>query len=513
MRVPNVARLGHDDVMTQGRKKAASRDVANSAKRRKKDRSSLARRAARARTPAHEWTPALRWGCRFAAVAGVFAGAWGLLFANELRSPSVRTYADILQAFAAGFRPAADVAAAFVALWLAFRVARFAYRHRPRREPVEPQPAPADVAADRIGAKVAAIVPGSQTRVESDGSRVKEIVIDHPQETALTSDVTVRLEDVLNDALGLNYVLRYDAVRDRSRFWNRPDPLRELVPAGDVPASVDLSKIRVGIHEDGSPFYVRLLGNHYLIAGATGAGKGSIQWAVVRGLATDIRSGRVRVISIDPKGGMELGPGEPLWTRFSCGRGVTMEQMTKSSYARQEQMIEALERVVREMLDRAEQFGAAGIRKPDAFTPQTPFVVVLVDEVLSLIDNLPTQLKTRALMALSTIGQVGRAIGYCMILSTQDPRMDKTGVRGMVTQRILLRVNERSHVDMVLGAGARAAGALADRIPEGPRFAGIGYAMADGSMQPERFRAEYNSDDDIAELVANYAAPRESVNA
>ena len=51
-----------------------------------------------------------------------------------------------------------------------------------------------------------------------------------------------------------------------------------------------------------------VLGHHILVAGATGAGKGSILWSLIAGLAPGISAGWIRVLVIDPKGGMEFGP-------------------------------------------------------------------------------------------------------------------------------------------------------------------------------------------------------------
>jgi DNA segregation ATPase FtsK/SpoIIIE, S-DNA-T family len=57
--------------------------------------------------------------------------------------------------------------------------------------------------------------------------------------------------------------------------------------------------------------------HHLLVAGATGAGKGSVLWSVVAGLSPAVKTGQVRLCVIDPKRGMELGAGAPLFTAFS----------------------------------------------------------------------------------------------------------------------------------------------------------------------------------------------------
>jgi S-DNA-T family DNA segregation ATPase FtsK/SpoIIIE len=45
--------------------------------------------------------------------------------------------------------------------------------------------------------------------------------------------------------------------------------------------------------------------------GATGSGKGSVIWAVVRAFAGGVGTGLVQLWGLDPNGGMELGIGLP----------------------------------------------------------------------------------------------------------------------------------------------------------------------------------------------------------
>ena len=42
-------------------------------------------------------------------------------------------------------------------------------------------------------------------------------------------------------------------------------------------------------------------GTHVLVAGATGAGKGSIIWSTIRGLLPAVRAGLVEIWALDPK--------------------------------------------------------------------------------------------------------------------------------------------------------------------------------------------------------------------
>jgi S-DNA-T family DNA segregation ATPase FtsK/SpoIIIE len=92
-----------------------------------------------------------------------------------------------------------------------------------------------------------------------------------------------------------------------------PLPALPLASAGQ---EVDLTRLPVGRCEDSSPWLLRLLGTHVLIAGATGAGKGSVLWSLVRALLRAMRAGLVQVWGIDPKR-MELAFGRAIFDRYS----------------------------------------------------------------------------------------------------------------------------------------------------------------------------------------------------
>src|ERR1019366_2247850 len=91
--------------------------------------------------------------------------------------------------------------------------------------------------------------------------------------------------------------------------------LAEPMAALPIPEVTDLRALPVGRREDGSPFAVRLQGTHLLIAGATGAGKGSYLWGLVRALLPAMAAGLVRVRACDPKL-MELAFGRELFDRY-----------------------------------------------------------------------------------------------------------------------------------------------------------------------------------------------------
>jgi S-DNA-T family DNA segregation ATPase FtsK/SpoIIIE len=268
------------------------------------------------------------------------------------------------------------------------------------------------------------------------------------------------------------------------------DPLAAVVPALPVPAEVDLAAVPVGVREDGKPWTVRLTGNHLLVAGVTGAGKSSVVWSIVRGVAPAVHAGVVQVWAVDPKGGMELAPGRPLFARFG---GADIEEM-----------VELLEDAVSVMRARAARY-AGHVRKHEA-TVEEPLIVVLVDEMAFLTayvgDN---KLRDRVNKALAVLLTQGRAVGVCVVAALQDPRKEVIGYRNLFPTKIALRLDERTQVDMILGDGARDAGARCDHIPD--TTPGVGFVKVDGIREPQRVRAAYVADGDIAELVQHYPAP------
>jgi S-DNA-T family DNA segregation ATPase FtsK/SpoIIIE len=272
------------------------------------------------------------------------------------------------------------------------------------------------------------------------------------------------------------------------------DPLAAVIPALPIPANaavVDLSAVPIGRAEDGSPWRLPLLGAHVLVAGATGSGKGSVVWSVLRALLPDIRAGLVQVWAVDPKGGMELGPGRPLFTRYED--------------AGPEAMVELLEDAVAVLQRRARRLKEQGIRR---LTPSTaePLVLVVVDELAALTAyQADRKVKARADVAIQLLTSQGRAPGVCLLAALQDPAKEVLPYRNLFPVRVALRLDEPGQADMVLGAQARERGARCDQIP--PGLPGVGYVKADGVREPARVRAGWVTDADITAMTAAVVDP------
>jgi DNA segregation ATPase FtsK/SpoIIIE, S-DNA-T family len=184
----------------------------------------------------------------------------------------------------------------------------------------------------------------------------------------------------------------------------RRDALAAIIPALPVHPVPDLKGLPVGRREDGTPWLIRLHGTHLLIAGSTGAGKGSVIWGLLRALTPAIRSGLVQVLAADPKL-MELAFGRELFHQYeSAPEAITV----------------MLETTVERMPLRAASL--AGRQRDHQPTTEHPFVIVLVDEVAFLAAyQADRKLRDRTLAALATLTTQGRAVGYCVVAALQDP--------------------------------------------------------------------------------------------
>ncbi|GAB3456778.1 FtsK/SpoIIIE domain-containing protein [Kineococcus endophyticus] len=269
--------------------------------------------------------------------------------------------------------------------------------------------------------------------------------------------------------------------------WLYGDPLAQVVTPLPIPQVLDASAVPVGLREDGQPWLLRLAATHVLIVGVTGAGKGSVVWSLLGGIAVGIRDGLVQVWAVDGKAGMELQPGRDLFTRFA----TTVEDG-----------VQLLEDAAVLMTERAARM--AGTSRRHEPSTREPLLVVLVDEVALLTAYTPDRkLRDRAEKALAAIATQGRAPGVVLVAALQDPRKEVLGLRNLFPTKIAMRLDEKSQVDMVLGEGARESGALCHQISD--TAPGVAYVKVDGVREPVRVRAAYYDDQAITDLARTHA--------
>ncbi|MET7749322.1 FtsK/SpoIIIE domain-containing protein [Micromonospora sp. NPDC005367] len=297
----------------------------------------------------------------------------------------------------------------------------------------------------------------------------------------------------------LAWLLRLvDAIRFRDRprhvwlVFIRRDPLTRIVAPLPVPARPDFTALPLGLREDMAVYSLRLLATHVLVGGATRMGKGSVIWSLLRSLAAGIRSGLVRVWAIDPKGGMELAIGRPLFSRYVDDDWSRMADLLEDAVAR----MRARQQILR---------GKVRVHTP---TVDEPLIVIVIDEIAALLAYLPdSEIRNRIAHALGLLLSQGAGLGVLVVAATQDPRKEVVSVRDLFPTRIALGLTERGHVDLLLGDGSRDRGALADQIPLSGK--GVAYVLLDGQPEPARVRFSYIPDDLIRDMAATFPAPPE----
>ncbi|WP_163513704.1 FtsK/SpoIIIE domain-containing protein [Fodinicola acaciae] len=301
---------------------------------------------------------------------------------------------------------------------------------------------------------------------------------------------------------------------DRVRYRDHPDRvvltlikrdrLAKTVMPLAIPRVPNLRALPVAIREDGALYTLRLAGSHVLVAGATGSGKGSVIWSVIRSLAGAVHDGWVQLWVIDPKGGMELAFGRSLFHRFCYGEDDTADPDRKRSY--EIAYAEFLEDLVVEMQGR--QAKLRGVARDHTPSKDSPAVVVIIDELASLTAYvIDREAKKRIAAALALLASQGRAVGIYLLAALQDPRKEVLPFRDLFPTRIALRLVEDGQVDLVLGDGARDRGAYADLI-DSIGQEGVAYVVLDGMPEPARMRFGWVSDDEIHRVAAWYAPGR-----
>lgn len=251
---------------------------------------------------------------------------------------------------------------------------------------------------------------------------------------------------------------------------------------------VNPAHIGVGATEAGKWWRLPVLGHHILVAGATGSGKGSVLWSLIAGLAPGIRAGWIRVLVVDPKGGMEFGRGQKLFGGFAYDNNDNTRALLRAATKIMEHRAQRLR-------------GHTRLHDPSA---DEPLIVLIVDEIASLTAYIgDRKVRAEAEQLLGLLLSQGRAVGVSVIAAVQDPSKEVLPIRQLFSIRIGMRMAESSQTAMVLGTAARDAGAVCDQIST--TTPGVGYVCQDGTAEPLRVRAFHVTDADIDYLATQFA--------
>jgi S-DNA-T family DNA segregation ATPase FtsK/SpoIIIE len=207
----------------------------------------------------------------------------------------------------------------------------------------------------------------------------------------------------------------------------KPLPMPELVGRPTITRPV-----LVAVYETGEPLRVNLLRKHALFGGATGSGKSTLLNAF---LATLAPAPDVLLWGIDFAGGTALIP----W-RACFGRIATTPTEARA----------VLEDACR-VIDARNRWLVHHGRDAWQPTPQTPALVVPVDELAELVEQLPD-----AATSLDSIARLGRKTAVTLLVATQRPTQEALGggaLRAQLTVRVCLRVTEPADGELILGRG------------------------------------------------------------
>jgi hypothetical protein len=245
--------------------------------------------------------------------------------------------------------------------------------------------------------------------------------------------------------------------------------------------------IDLGPFEDATPAKVLLLRRHGLLGGVSGSGKsGGLN--VLMGNLTACAD--VVIWAIDLKRGMELRP----WA--SCiARLATTPAEARTLLADAVAVLEA----------RAAMLAESGQRVWQP-SPDTPALVIIVDEYAELADDAP-----EATGDADSVARRGRAVAVTVIAATQRPTqraMGQGALRSQMDVRISFRVRERKDVELILGQGMLAAGWHAHTLNAPGKF----LISSPEHDTPTRARAYLVTDEAVTAAAARHAGLRPALD-
>jgi S-DNA-T family DNA segregation ATPase FtsK/SpoIIIE len=243
-------------------------------------------------------------------------------------------------------------------------------------------------------------------------------------------------------------------------------------------------RVRLGHAQGGGEWSLTVRGRHTLVAGCSGAGKGSVLWGICCGLAPAVRADVVRLWGVDLKRGVELAMGSGLFSAHAYTPADALD-------------------VLRSLMGVIDERGRAMAGTTRLHEPVVgdPLHVLVIDELAALTAYADVSIRREAERLLSEILTQGRALGVVVVACVQDPRKDVVSMRGLFTQTIALRLRSPEETAMVLGEGMTRV-APAHRIS--PTFPGTAWVVEDTGAA-DRVRADFWPDDLIRDLSTRYA--------
>ncbi len=280
----------------------------------------------------------------------------------------------------------------------------------------------------------------------------------------------VQIRSVPGDGRFLRFcVATTDALRDPFDY----EPMRITSPIAELGSGV------IAKADDGNPFRFDLW--HTLLVGRSGSGKSSALFALLS-LVVDAQlygDQRPLVYACDPKMADLSTP--------------AARQLFDGHSTEPQEIADLIESVYLSMMLRR----GHGERYEDQ-----PIVLVVDELVTALAAGGDRQLAAQIEGHLLEITRLGRSLHVILIAASLVATKDVIGkLRDGLVNRVCLGIANSSDVDLVLGNGARARGALADKIPvataaNGYSSAGIAY-VADDHDEIHRVRFPHVSQEEL----------------
>lgn len=264
----------------------------------------------------------------------------------------------------------------------------------------------------------------------------------------------------------------------------------------------------LAVQENGKPWCLSL--HHTLIYGMTGAGKGGPIQGAIRQLTPFVHEGIVKLYGIDPKG-PELGA--------YAKKGVKMFERISIGLAEENirQHVKTINQIASIIASRGNNIepdfteGAENLNRDIPATKKTPWIVVFIDEYLTLVKGLK-KLGKEGAPALATLDQIlatGRSFGVYVILATQVATKEVFGdVRDNIPTTVVLKHKAGNYWTQEF-LGEEIPGTRLDPKKIGPSNKDNGYKTAGiASVSTTegviRVRFGYLSDKDIVEIAKQF---------
>lgn len=156
---------------------------------------------------------------------------------------------------------------------------------------------------------------------------------------------------------------------------------------------------------------------HALIGGATGSGKSNFLSSVIASLAVTSTPSELQLSLLDPKG-VDFGRFEPL-------PHVTTYEDTPDACA--SHLLDIVENQLPKRREKLKQVGATSVAELNEHADELgheplPYHVVVIDEYADLVMSVDDE--DRFERAVTRLAQVGRALGFVILLATQRPSAD-----------------------------------------------------------------------------------------